>query len=458
MARWAELIALSLVLLIGLAVRAIVVGRRYSDPAAQTRLLCVLTLPLLPLVSQLVRARYGHSVGFVADADALVLALACTGHATLRGFPRLARVGLLAFVVAEVVGLVHSPLVAGLYGLRNGVLPVLLMAVVFASPASADYKRAILREFSGAIQFASAIALVTWREGISWLTTLHLQTGSGGYPTPSGTFPTAYFVSGSREAVRAFSPALGPNELAVLLGFGIIASWAVFRPSWALLLSITPALALAATHSRSGWLAAAVGLAALGLTSHDRRVRGSFAVLVCLGSAAVVAVLIPGLLRSHNSSTVGHLRSLRDSVRALFTRPIGYGTGSVGPRAARFLGTKGPPHSPESQFLQYGLAAGPLSLLGYVLYLASLLVVFLKRARLDDYARVALAQLLALVVVQLVLPITSSMELAVSAYVLIATGGAQWTASVDEPGPPTGARVDAERPSPRRLLQRVRRT
>lgn len=422
-------------------------GRGFADPGATARLVCVLGLPFFPLVSQVSHARNGHSFGFVPDLIMLWVALACARHLDYRRLPRVAAAGFALFCLAELVGSVHAPLRAAVYGLRNDVEAVVVLALVLATPATQLYKRAMLREFTIGIQLASVIALVTWRLP-GWLVTLHLENSSG-------HFPTAYFVSGS-NAIRAFSPALGPNELALLLASALAAIWTIYRLRGAVTMSVLPIAALVATHSRSGALATIGAAIIIGLSSSADRVRRVFLVVAAIAGGTFVAVLVPALLRSKNASTVDHIKSLRDSTRQLLTHPLGYGTGTVGPRAARFLGGKTPPRSPESEFFLYGLSAGPVSLVGYMTFLASMVVAIYRRARTDAVARAGLAQLAALIIVEAVLPITSSLELAATVAVLIGTVGA--LGQQDRPVATQSVAGRSDRiPAVVRTLQRARR-
>lgn len=301
------------------------------------------------------------AVGAVKD----VLLLAITGAAIFRTraeslpYPASLRTWLILVLgIGAVAGVMTGDALQALYGWRNDFEPLLLLAVV-PLVVGATNARTVLTTIVVAGEAASVIALATHQKGLSWLLRMHLDL-----PPGATALPTSYFSAGS-IIPRAFSPYVGPNELglACVLVLAVILyrrDWSRSRRSW---LAVLPVVALFVTASRSAWL----GLGVLIVFEVVRQLRAKQLVAVRVAAVALsvgmLALALALLISSGDPSIGGHQASLSRSFTLLLAHPLGFGTGTVGPRATRFAASG---VSTESFLLLIALEAGVLALVCYV--------------------------------------------------------------------------------------------
>jgi O-antigen ligase len=173
------------------------------------------------------------------------------------------------------------------------------------------------------------------------------------------------------------------------------------------------------THSRSSFIALALGLVVFALLRPEWRWRlvGAAAVVAVAGTAFVkayphiapVTSFTPAELayqRAHahsvsggpavseggfeDASTSSHLRSLRDGISTVLRHPWGYGPGNAGSTAAR---TDVQIKAGESTYTELGVDAG---LLGGLLFIAWMLAVLARLVRCSAWLAAVMVAMLAL--------------------------------------------------------------
>lgn len=324
---------------------------------------------------------------------------------------------------------IRSPSVgAALYGLRNDYEPLVLLIVVPAILQGSPKARSTVRTAVIALgEMAAAIAIGTRFLGLKWLYTVHLL------PHPfNASYPGSYFTNGSYLSPRAFSPYPAPNELALASVFVLAVVWtASTKPlRTRTMLSILPTVAIVLSQSRSGLVALAIVVALVamrqgrGLNRH--RLAVSLGVLSCLAALVAAAIALRAVTHASGMldlSAYGHIGSLKEAAIQVLQNPFGFGTGTAGPRAARFSAS---PHLVESFFGVIALEAGIATLLAYVLVLAMLLALLLPGAltfgSVADDRFLAAAVLIASLANQFVLPSLQDASISWLLWILVGVG------------------------------------
>ncbi len=251
-----------------------------------------------------------------------------------------------------------------LYGWRNDYEPLLLLLIVPALLERSQVER-LLGVFVTVVQVAAAVAIASWTLGVQWLFDI------GVLPVQRRKdFPTALFTAGS-DRPRAFSPFVGPNELAVVMVAALAVIWLLpaLRTRYRLLLSVLPLIAVLLSESRSGLLGVLVVLSVLAAHGIHRRsplLTGGFVVVAVISVIAGAFLYITDRLGDDGDPSVGgHLTSLASGMQTMFDHPLGLGLGVVGPRAQQYAGS----YLVESFLLLLALESGIVVLLIYLILL-----------------------------------------------------------------------------------------
>jgi putative inorganic carbon (HCO3(-)) transporter len=307
----------------------------WREPAWGVAFMLVL-IPLNDLVQALLQVHGGHATTFGALKDALL------GVLLIRALPSLQRVprwllGSVALVTVLAIGsaALTPSLAQAAYGFRNDVEPLWLLVVVPCVVRPTDVRR-LLALFVLMGEVASVIAIATWTRGLGWLYTLGLLPVQAG-----GHFPVSLFTSGDNRP-RAFSPYTSADDLGQVMAMVLAAI--LFRRDWPawrrILLSIPILVALVLTRSRSGILGAI--LVVLFATAYGLRpvTRGDRQLILAIGMGCLLAIVavftVSGSKEISNSSTAGHVASVSHALTEIPLHPLGYGLGTVGPRATHY--------------------------------------------------------------------------------------------------------------------------
>ena len=323
-------------------------------------------------------------------------------------------------LIAAVSGLETDDLAAAAYGLRNDFIPLLWLLVVPLSVGSMGAGR-LQALIVGVAQVVSATAVATHSIGLQWLKFLGILTNGG-------VVSSSYFVSGSLEP-RAFSPFVGPNELglACSITLAILIARNDWKLHWRLICAVLPLAALALSQSRS----AAAGLALAAILVIGRSILGRraiptgrvFATTVAGLAVAGLSVVLIDPSSLSDLSAAGHQSSLVNTASAMLAHPIGFGVGTVGPRAGRFIDVS---LLSESFFGVVGLEAGLMALMLYIATIAGVLSLLLPRilggGRSSAVATASAAVLAATLIPQLFLPILQDSSLSSFLWIAVATG------------------------------------
>ena len=362
-------------------------------------------LPLNDLAAQILGPGTAEAIAVGAVKDVVLLAITSAAMFRTRAesvpHPGSLRTWLILVLgIGAVAGVMTGDVLQALYGWRNDFEPLLLLAVV-PLVVGVTNARIVLTTIVVAGEAASVIAIATHQKGLSWLLRMHLDL-----PPGATALPTSYFSAGS-IIPRAFSPYVGPNELglACVLVLAVILyrkDWSRSRRSW---LAVLPLVALYVTASRSAWL----GMGVLIVFEVVRQLRSKQLAAVRAAAVALsvgmLALALAILISSGDPSIGGHQASLSRSFNLLLAHPLGFGTGTVGPRATRFAASG---VSTESFLLLIALEAGVLALLCYagVLVAACLTLLRARGAPHVDSDRLMLgvAVILASLPSQLALP------------------------------------------------------
>ena len=233
-----------------------------------------------------------------------------------------------------------------------------------------------------------------------------------------------YNLGNGRVFRRLVSVFLSPLATSYMLVTALLlaAAWRLqLRPRLALWLPTTALLfaGLLWTHSRSSYLALALGLVVYGLLSARGRpwLLGSAVAVVLVGLAFVKAyphigprtsftpqeiVIQQQLAKApgagpavggnglEDASTTSHWRSLKEGIETVFRHPQGYGPGNAGSTAAR---TNVPILAGESTYTELGVDAG---LAGGLLFVAWSLALLWRLARSAPLLTAAMVAMLAL--------------------------------------------------------------
>lgn len=290
---------------------------------------------------------------------------------------------------------------------------LLTIGWVFASPASND---AVIAGLLMNLRFLALFVLgqVVMASGASWVGTLRdrlvgwlLASGvmlallallqvtvlPKEFLTPFGydrrtTIAPYLLVDDDPNTMRAFATMRGPNTLAAYLllplAVALLLWWQKRTRWWAMGSTLLITAALFATHSRSGWLGAAVMLAVLGCVTLPRETLrtwlkfGTIPVLALVIIVLWLATTVPAVRLAvfHSggndpteSLTEGssdeHWQATARGVVAIVEQPLGGGVGTAGP--ASFYNTNQPPNIPENYFVQIGQEIG---IAGLALFIA----------------------------------------------------------------------------------------
>ena len=224
-----------------------------------------------------------------------------------------------------------------------------------------------------------------------------------------------------RRLVSVFLSPLAASYMFVTALLLCAAWWIQLRPKLAVWIP-TVALLFAGllwTHSRSSYLALAVGLVVFAiLRPHARVALAGAAVLVVVAGFAFVkayphigpktsftprelhiqeklanapgATAAVGSSGLEDASTSSHLRSLVDGIKTVLRHPQGYGPGNAGSTAAR---TNVTIKAGESTYTELGVDAG---LLGGLLFVAWMLTVLVRLFRCTAWLSAAMVAMLVL--------------------------------------------------------------
>jgi hypothetical protein len=322
-----------------------------------------------------------------------------------------------------------------LYGLRHDLVPVgayfLGRGLELTVPEVLRLGRTILATGAAVAAFglvdAYAVPLLWWRNhsgAVGWFT--H-QLGFA-YQGLSGLPENFVYNTGNehplRRLVSTFLSPLATSYLLVVALLVAAAWWARRRPSGksSLLWLGTVALLYAGllwTHSRSSYIALALGLVVYAVTVRtphpsDKLFLGAGAVAVLAAGALFVHYFPrfgpttgftptelafqrgnakhagPAVTGAEDSSLRSHWRSLRSGVSTVVNHPQGFGLGNAGSTAAR---THVSIKAGESTYTELGVEAG---LVGALLFIAWSLVLLAQVLRCWPWIGASLAALLAL--------------------------------------------------------------
>lgn len=332
-------------------------------------------------------------------------------------------------LVAAISGVLTDNATAAAYGFRNDFLPLVWLIIVPSLIDNASARRVQLVTIALG-QFIALVAIYTHSLGMSWLPTIGIDLSSTTFWTnPSST---NLFTAGDPEP-RAFSPFSGANALGLASVIAVALALAHYdlRLRWRILLSVLPLVALWLARSRS----AGFGLVLVGVVIGMRWIseRGSNKTRPLVGVALLSSLAVVGFVLLNPSSlsdpsAVGHRDSLLDTVSRIVSHPLGYGVGTVGPRAQAYYAV---PQLTESFFGVLALEAGVIVLVLYLITLTTVALLLARHARLPTasgaVATGSLAVLAGSLVSQAVLPVLQETALAYLFWITVATGLARLT-------------------------------
>lgn len=204
-----------------------------------------------------------------------------------------------------------------------------------------------------------------------------------------------------RRLVSSLLSPLASAYLLVVVLLYLVASRP--RSRWARAAALVAFVGLLWTHTRAAFIALALGLVVLAAIRR-RAVPLALAAVVLVTGAAVVkafpdigpstsytqseldflrrnAAANPGVdadpLGGGDSSTVSHLRNLRDGVRQVLEHPQGFGLGNAGVSASR---TGVPIRAGESTYTELGVDAGLLGAVAFIAWLGAVFVALWRRS------------------------------------------------------------------------------
>ena len=446
---------------LGATALIVAIGLTARPKTSTAIVLLVVLLPFNDLTSSRLSGPSSIIYGSLKDILVLVLLVALifnpeAQRRTPRWLVPLLTVLLLSVIGAALGTASHS---VAVYGLRNDYEPLLLLLVVPVLVRGPEVEY-LLRITLAVLEVATALAAYTWLLGVPYLA----EAGVG--RDDAGNFPVTFFSTGAMRP-RAFGSFAGPNELAMACLVALVITWllASLPPRTRLLLMVMPGVALLLSGSRSGLLGALVAgtLVLLRTVSRSRRAEAArvlpYVILVVgvLAFAFFIVRLLPGVGSSDDTSTAGHVASLKQSLGPLLSHPIGYGVGTVGPRAAK-LSTSA--IEVESFLLVIALEAGWVPVLAYLSILFGVIRTGVRHSsrsvgRSGSLAFISVAVVAGSAINQAVLPTLQTSSLAMILWLVV---GLSISASLDDvgvrtplqprPSPPrgTGTRRGAYRP------------
>lgn len=291
------------------------------------------------------------------------------------------------------------------------------------------------------------------------------------YTDPGERIHHSYLAQGISQP-RGIGTLTSPNEFGAVLAIAIVLlavpGLLRLRPAIRALMLAALGFALLLSFSRSGMLAAGVGLVAVAWLSRDRiprlhhvlqpRARGRalawaaplVAVAIVLGGLVFASSGAARLLQATTSGTdpsaANRPASARAGLMVLAERPLGLGLGTAGPKAVRFEENAGRPRIlTETWYLLYAIQVG---VVGAAL-LAGLVLLVLRRAwasRDRPIARATLGIGLGLGVGALFIPIIEEPSVFIPLWAIagLAVAGPAGRAAAAVPeGGPRGSRSPA---------------
>lgn len=276
----------------------------------------------------------------------------------------------IGFMLFGFVGLLNSPdLIGGIYGYRGTFAPLAFLILILCLPITDQWLRTVTPKliFVGSLvaMFAIFQSLIL---GFDFVWKYYAREG-----VLSSSF---IFMGGSLQ--RAMGTFSSPNQLSLYLVLVLLLALNLFLRSHAqrqkIRLGITLMLlsvALVLTVSRSGWLAAIIGIGFCFLIWKRRR---NFVVAAVVGLIVAVPLFFALGLDQHLLNTVqgneisANYRTgltVKNIVTAI-EHPLGVGFGLVGARATRF-GADRQIYNTESYLLQMAMEIGLPGLLMFLL-------------------------------------------------------------------------------------------
>jgi hypothetical protein len=380
-------------------------------------------LPLNGLVSQVAPGLFAltptASTALSAWHDALVGGIVLAALGVWLRTPR--RPTLLESLILAMLGLgaiyvVVSPVrLTALYAFRTLYEPaILLLAIGVLARARGLPARFAEYAATGFAAMTAVAAVFAWVQvyalGFRYLNTF--------YTNPGQRLHWSYLATGINQP-RGIGTLTSPNEFGAVVAIALVilaVPGLVRAPLWLRTwMFVACGLGLLLSFSRSGMLAAVVGLVVVFFLSRDQwgRLRGlgrairasSPRRLLSLAAPLIVGVLLlgwvfttsgaPKLVQATVSgsepSAQGRPASVREGVTVVLSNPLGLGLGTAGPKAARFGESAGPSRIlTETWYLVYAIQVGIIGLL-LLAATACVLLFDLWRARGAPVSRGAIA-------------------------------------------------------------------
>jgi hypothetical protein len=255
-------------------------------------------------------------------------------------------------------------------------------------------------------------ALFTWPQ-VYLLRYRFLQTY---FTEPGEQIHHSYLARGISQP-RGIGLLTSPNEFGAVLAIAIlllvVPGLLPIRHRWRVWLLGTLSLAMVLSFSRSGLLAAGVGVLVVAVLTRDRwlspraiwaRLRSRVALVWGVPAAALWATLLVVIVTTSGAPTLvkdtldgvepsagGRVDSAVAGLKVLRDNPVGLGLGTAGPKAARFGETDGRPRIlTETWYVLYAIQVG---VFGLALLALTALVILLRlwRSRASPLARFVIA-------------------------------------------------------------------
>jgi len=417
--------------------------------------------------------------------DALVAGIAlAAGAAWLRraGRPNLLEWLILAMLALGALYVAVSPVrLTALYAFRTLYEPaVLLLAIIVLARTRGLPPRLIGLSATTFVSSATLAALFVWPQ----VYLLGFRYLNSYYTNPGQRLHWSYLANGINQP-RGIGTLTSPNELGAVLAVALILLAVpnlIRLPGWARTwLFVACALGLFLSFSRSGMLAALVGLVVLAFLARDHWPRigrpvglrarrlASFAAPLLVGLALMTWVfntsgapkLVQETVAGTEPSAQGRPASVRQGVSVVLSNPLGLGLGTAGPKAARFGEQSGPNRIlTETWYLVYAIQVG---IFGLALLVATALVILagLWRSRASPLSRAAIAMGVGLGAGALFIPIIDEPTVFTPLWTFCALALAAASERVPAEAPATVARApgsspaQAAGPSPAQPTQRA---
>lgn len=386
-------------------------------------LVLLVGLPLNGLVSQVLPGILDltptASTVLSAWHDALVAGIvlaALTGWLRAPRRPTLLEALVVAMLVLGALYVVVSPVrLTALYAYRTLYEPAILLLAIGALVEGRGLPdRFIPNAATGFAASAACAALFAWPQvyllGFRYLNTF--------YTDPGQRLHWSFLATGINQP-RGVGTLTSPNEFGAVLAIALVllAVPALVRgPLWVRTwLFVACGMGLLLSFSRSGMLAALVGLVVLAFLSRDQwhQVRGlpssiraaATGRLLSIAAPLMAGVILVGFvfatsgapklvaqtMSGSEPSAQGRPASVRQGVTVVVANPLGLGLGTAGPKAVRFGESPGSARIlTETWYLVYAIQVGVLGLL-LLLATGLVLLVELWRSRGSPLSRAAIA-------------------------------------------------------------------